>query len=117
MMMAHVKIVVNILLASSQFENISFIGTPIVAWITTHIVAIYPPSPMVLEINATGYSGVSWLINGTVMHDFARVTLENDNKKFTLSDTSNEDIGHYVAAVHLINGTIVTLDFQVGLYG
>ena len=99
------------------FFYILLTGTPTAARVTARNVAIYPPSQLVLEINATSYSGISWLVNGTTMHDFSRLSLGNNNKKFTLSDTTNEDVGEYVAAVHFINGTIATIDFQVALYG
>lgn len=51
------------------------------------------------------------------MHDFSRLTLENYDMKFTLSDTSLEDVGRYEVDVYMIDGNITILDFIVNAYG
>lgn len=37
--------------------------------------------------------------------------------RLTLSDTVSSDVGEYEADVHLVNGTILILDFIVQAYG
>ena len=76
-------------------------------------VALSPPSPLVLEISSTGYTAITWLLNGTDMHSFDRVQLENLSKQFRLSNTTESDVGTYEADVHTLNGTILTAYFIV----
>lgn len=91
-------------------------GEPSAARLTSRIVGLYPPSTLVLEIIATGYTSITWLVNGTAMHDFTRLSFENDKKRLLLINTTANDIAVYEADVHLNNGTLVPLDFIVSLY-
>lgn len=79
--------------------------------------ALYPPTNLVLEISATGYTDITWLVNGTAMHAFSRLELEDDSKRFILNNTSVDDVGVYEADVIFNNGTTVILDFLVSSYG
>lgn len=85
--------------------------------ITPRIIALYPPQPLILEIEVIGYTDIAWFVNGTDMHDFPRVTLERNDMKFTLSNTINSDVGHYEVDVHMIDGTVKIIDFVVQNYG
>ena len=76
-------------------------------------VALSPPDEISLEVEATGYSAITWLVNGTDMHDFERISLERFSKRFVLSNTTLEDAGVYEADVHTLNGTIITAFFYV----
>ena len=80
------------------------------------MLALFPPANLVLEISATGYTDITWLVNGTAMHAFSRLELEDDSKRFILNNTSIDDVGVYEADV-INNGTTVMLDFLVSLYG
>ena len=84
---------------------------------TPRISPLYPPDALALEIEATGYMAITWLVNETIAHDFSRITLEENNKKFTLSPTLASDIGIYQANIYTLEGIITTLDFHVSLYG
>ena len=76
-------------------------------------VTLSPPTDLVLEIAPTGYMFITWLVNGSSMHSFERVELENNSKRFTLSNTSSDDIGIYEADVHTLNGSVLTANFYV----
>ena len=91
-------------------------GQPTVLQLTPSYVALSPPNPLVLEVAATGYRVITWLLNGTDMHSFERVDLENFSKRFVLSNTSESDVGTYEADVHSLNGTIITIFFYVQLF-
>lgn len=80
-------------------------------------VALFPPNVLELEVAATGYETVSWLINGTAMYDFERLTLENYNKRLIIANTTNEDYGIYSADVHTLQNEILIIDFFVYKYG
>ena len=79
-------------------------------------VLLSPPSPLVLEIASTGYAAITWLLNGTDMHSFDRVQLENFSKLFRLSNTTESDIGTYEADVHTLNGIVLTANFIVQIF-
>lgn len=81
--------------------------------LTPTYVVLSPPSPLVLELSATGYTAITWLLNGTDMHDFDRVDLENFSMRFILVNTSESDIGTYEADVHTQNGSVLTVYFFV----
>ena len=84
--------------------------------VTPRVVALFPPANLVLEISATGYTDITWLVNGTAMHAFSRLELEDDSKSFILNNTSVDDAGVYEADVISNNGTITVLDFLVSSY-
>lgn len=85
--------------------------------VTPRIIALHPPHSLILEIAATGYTGISWLINETDMHEFSRLTLEQNNMKLTLTDTVITDVGKYEADVHMFDGSVDIIDFVVKTYG
>ena len=70
-----------------------------------------------MEVEATGYYSITWLVNGTAMHDFPRLTLEDNNKKYTLSPTTASDVGTYEARIVTFEEIPTILDFVVSLYG
>ena len=84
--------------------------------LTPRAVALYPPQPVVLEVTATGYQYITWFVNGTT-YGSSRLALDSNNMRLTLSDTVSSDVGEYEADVHLVNGTILILDFIVQAYG
>lgn len=75
-----------------------------------------PPNEVVLEVNATGYSAISWLVNGTDMHNFERLVLENFSKRFVLVNTTELDAGTYEVDVHTLQGTVTMAIFYVCLF-
>ena len=90
---------------------------PLAERITPRHLALTPPTTLLLEIQATGFTGIAWLRNGTVMHEFPRLQLENFSKRFLLSPTVIEDYAPYQANVHTVDGRILTVDFVVGEFG
>ena len=87
--------------------------------VTPFHVALYPPNDLVLEVTATGYDTISWFINGTAMHDFDQLLLENYNKKLTIVDTTVDDYGVYSADIHTLqnDSEVIVVDFFVYKYG
>ena len=51
------------------------------------------------------------------MHDFDRLKLENNNKKFILSNTTEEDYGTYTADIYTSQEEVIMIDFHVFKYG
>lgn len=96
-----------------------FPGTLTADRITPLHVALYPPNDLELEVTASGYETVSWLINGTAMHDFERLELEDYNKRLIISNTTYEDIGIYSADIHTLQNEseVIIIDFFVYKYG
>ena len=92
-------------------------GSPTAERVTSRIVALYPPSTLVLEVTATSFTAISWFVNGTAMHDFDDLVLEDDNKKFILYNTAEEDYGTYEADIHTSDGNVIMLDFLVYKFG
>ena len=92
-------------------------GSPTAERVTSRIVALYPPSALVLEVTATSFTAISWFVNGTAMHDFDDLVLEDDNKKFILYNTAEEDYGTYEADIHTSDGNVIMLDFLVYKFG
>ena len=84
--------------------------------VSPEVVGIYPPSSLVLEIAATGYNYISWFVNGTAMHDFQRVSLEENNMRFILYNTTMDDIGYYEADIHFTDSTVEMIGFTVFTY-
>ncbi len=83
-------------------------------------VALYPPDSILLEVTATGYDTISWFINGTAMHDFDHLLLEDYNKKLTIINTTVDDYGIYSADIHTLQNAdfeVVVIDFYVYKYG
>lgn len=69
-----------------------------------------------LEVAATSYSAISWFVNGTAMHDFQRLSLENNNKRFILYNTTMDDVGYYEADIRFTDDTIKMIGFVVYTY-
>ena len=88
-------------------------GPPTLTQLTPEFVALSPPNHIVLEIEVTSYTAITWLVNGTNMHSFERVILENFSKRFILVNTSETDVGTYEADVHRLNGTVNTVFFYI----
>ncbi len=82
-------------------------------------VALHPPDDLELEVIVTGYEAVTWLINGTVMHDFERLLLQDNNQKLVITNTSTEDYGTYTADIHTLENEpqVIMIDFFVHKYG
>ena len=73
-----------------------------------------PPDTLVLEVEATVYSAISWLYNGTAMHDFPRLALEEFSKRLVLYNTTATDAGVYEADVYPIGeGPVQVIQFVV----
>ena len=51
------------------------------------------------------------------MHDFDDLVLEDDNKRFILYNTAEEDYGTYEADIHTSDGNVIMLDFLVYKFG
>lgn len=81
--------------------------------LTPQFVVLSPPDQIVLEIAVTRYTAITWLVNGTDMHSFERVSLENFSKRFIVVNTSESDAGTYEVDVHSLNGTVNTAFFYV----
>ena len=85
--------------------------------VTPRYTAVTPPGTLTLEVRATGYTAIAWVVqNGTVMHDFSRVELEDSSKRFILNNVSEADFGRYEADLHTINGSVLTVEFFVDKY-
>ena len=95
----------------------SMLGPPSAERITPRHLALTPPTSLLLEIRATGFTGIAWLRNGTVMHEFPRLQLENFSKTFILSPTEVDDYALYQANVHTVDDRILSVDFVVGAFG
>lgn len=91
-------------------------GPPSAERITPRHLALTPPTSLLLEIRATGFTGIAWLRNGTVMHEFPRLQLENFSKTFILSPTEVDDYALYQANVHTVDDRILSVDFVVGAF-
>ena len=89
------------------------IGPPTLRQLSPQFVVLSPPESVVLEVEATGYTAISWLVNGTDMHDFERVSLENFSKRFVLVNTTLGDSGEYETDVHTVDGTVITAIFYL----
>lgn len=57
-----------------------------------------------LEVAVRGYSVITWLVNGTAMHSFPRLSLERYSQRLILINTTAEDAGVYEADVYPIRG-------------
>ncbi len=68
-------------------------------------VVLAPPNTLVLEVEARAFAAITWLINGTAMHDFPRLSLEMFSKRLLLVNTTTEDAGVYEADVYPIGGS------------
>ncbi|XP_064394608.1 hemicentin-1-like isoform X2 [Halichondria panicea] len=67
-------------------------------------VILTPPHTLVLEVEARAFAAITWLINGTAMHAFPRLSLEMFSKRLLLVNTTSEDGGVYEADVYPIGG-------------
>ena len=92
-------------------------GPPSLEYVTPRYSALAPPDTIVLEVRATGYTAITWIQNGTAMHDFPRLELDDFSKRFILNDTSEADYGRYEADMHVIGGGVLTVEFFVDEYG
>ena len=84
--------------------------------VTPFYVALIPPSALVLQVGARGFTVVTWLVNGTATHSFQRLQLSDHSTKLSVINTTTEDYGLYEADVHVLNGSIVTVGFMVGAF-
>ena len=85
--------------------------------VTPRYTAVTPPGTLILEVRATGYTAITWVVqNGTAMHDFPRVELEDFSKRFILNNVSEADFDRYEADLHTINGSVLTVEFFVDKY-
>ena len=66
---------------------------------------------------ATGFIGIAWLRNSTVVHEFPQLQHENFSKTFILSPTEVNDYTLYQADIYTVDGRILTVDFVVGEFG
>ena len=89
-------------------------GTPSAVRVGSETVTLMPPDALVLEVEATVYSAVSWLYNSTAMHDFPRLALEEFSKRLVLYNTTATDAGVYEADVYPIGeGPVQVIQFVV----
>ena len=99
-----------------QRVSVYVIGPPTLTQLTPTFVVLTPPNEIVLEVNATGYSAITWLVNGTDMHNFEHLVLENFSKRFILVNTTEFDAGTYEVDMHTLQGTVNTALFYVFLF-
>ena len=102
--------------AASQCVFVQPTGPPRLMQLTPQFVVLFPPNQVVLEISATGYTAITWLVNGTDMHDFERIVLENFSMRFILVDTMESDTGVYEADVHTVFGNVNMATFYVDTF-
>ena len=93
------------------------LGPPSAERITPRHLALTPPTTLLLEIQATGFTGIAWLRNGTVMHEFPRLQLKNFSKTFRLSPTEVDDYDLYQADFYTVDDRVLSVDFLVGEFG
>ena len=67
-------------------------------------ITLSPPSTLVLEVVVRGYSVITWLVNGSAMHSFPRLSLEQYSQRLVLVNTTAEDAGLYEADIYPIGG-------------
>lgn len=92
-------------------------GPPSLERVTPRYTALTPSDTLVLEVQATGYRAITWVVeNGTAMHDFPRVELEDFSKRFILNNASVDDFGRYEVDLHTVNGSVLTVEFFVDKY-
>ena len=93
------------------------IGPPTLERISPEYIVLNTPETLVIEIQATRFSAVTWIHNGTAMHDFPRLELDNFSKTLRVTNTTVNDSGVYEADVHIIGGGVLTTSFVVAQYG
>ncbi len=87
-----------------MYANSFLSGPPFARAVGPVNITLSPPSTLVLEVAVRGFSVITWLVNGSAMHSFPRLSLEQYSQRLILVNTTEEDAGLYEADIYLIGG-------------